>query len=350
MNTEVCNFDPKRGVVYFAKVTKNNRTTVYDCIKHYTENDKASIILTNSGTSALLCALFACDLKPGDRVIGPNYGYFAWFNVSRFLQLNPLICDVNRNTFGLSYEHVKKVIQKDKNKTIKVIFYVYHVGILDSDILKIRELCDENNIILIEDSCYALGVKHSQFKPFSIGDLSAISFSEKKLVDSGEGGALLVNNSKFLEKAMECQFQGNWHRAEKSKLPVGINIQMSEVIQNYLITAFTSLPDKIKERERIFKEILSFDLPLVFDERQTSPGRFILNCDNANARNIINFIKKFYRNKSLDLEVNHNYKSLSSLGFSNLQDEYCENLLYLPVYNEIDRTLILFLKKALSKV
>lgn len=317
----------------------NNLNTTFELlIQQQIEHENCKVIPTNSGTSALLCALYSCNVQEDEVVVGPNYGYFAWFNICRFLKYKTIIAEVN-SSLDLSYDSVKKITDTYK---VKVIFYVYHVGILDEDILKIRALCNEKGIYLIEDGCYSLGVKHSKYKPFSIGDISTLSFSEKKLIDSGEGGAIIVNNYNLYNKCMECQFQGNWHRSDKNVLNIGINVQMPYLIKKFIIDEFSNLPYRIQHRQTIFEAIKSYNLPIIADPNQTSPGRFILN--SKNSPSALTFIKKIYKDK-FDIEINCNYKSLSSLGFCTLPFNLDSNLLYLPVYSELTNNLLQFLAK-----
>jgi Predicted pyridoxal phosphate-dependent enzyme apparently involved in regulation of cell wall biogenesis len=301
------------------------------------------VVFTNSGTSALMCALYSCDAPLGSLVIGPNYGYHAWFNVARFMKLNIAVADVNPNTLCMSYDSVKELVD---NYAVSAIIYVYHLGILDRDILRIRELCDARNIVLIEDSCNSLGSTMPDFNTFGIGDISCLSFSEKKTIDLGEGGCGIINNPALLERFMECQFQGNFHRGNKS-FALGLNLQMNTLALERLITYdYSSI---IAERQRVY-ESLPFNV--IHAEDQTSPSRLCIAC---NASATIAKFNKFVKRK-VDLTSDDNYKTITSFDFEGdfffkscivYHAKYTPDILYLPNYNELDENTIKFIQHSL---
>ena len=99
--------------------------------------------MTTSGTSALLLALMALDLNDGDEVIVPNYTMIATVNVIKMLKLKPIICDVNKDTFTISCDEIRKNIS---NKTRCVM----HVSLNNrqKNIQDIVDLCKTNDIFL----------------------------------------------------------------------------------------------------------------------------------------------------------------------------------------------------------
>lgn len=308
-----------------------------ELLSNILEINHKNVIFTNSGTSALLCSLYACDVKDDEYIIGPNYGYFAWFNVSRFMKKNVLIADVNENSLCMSYDSVKKLVSKYK---VKVIFYIYHIGILDTDILKIRELCNEKGIYLIEDSCNSLGSKLENFPIFSIGDVSTLSFSEKKTVDLGEGGAVIVNNTDLFEKITELQFQGNFHRGMKENLNLGLNLQMNLIAIERFISHYpkNTIEGFIQKRQMVFHKLIS-DFNIIHHPHQTAPSRFAIKCDT---RKVLSKFKKLIKSPC-DLTSDENYKTLCSFGFcSDCVKSY--DILYLPNFNEMSDEFINVLK------
>lgn len=175
-----------------------------NCSKWLKKNIKCKeAILTHSCTAALeMCALLL-NIKDGDEIIMPSYTYVSTANAFVLRGGKPVFVDIDQNTCNINPSKIENAIS---NKT-KAIVVVHYAGVsCDMDpILKIAKL---HKLYLIEDAAQAI-LSTYKGKPLgSIGDLATLSFHETKNVHCGEGGALLINNTKFIKRAKIIRDKG----------------------------------------------------------------------------------------------------------------------------------------------
>ena len=145
----------------------------------------------SSGTDALLLALMAIDLKPGDEVIVPTYSFFATAGVVSRLNAVPVFTDIDPVTFNISVDDVKKKITPKTKAIIPVHLYGQSAAME-----KIMRVAKDHNLMVIEDAAQAIG---TQYKDGSfvgtIGDIGCFSFfPSKNLGGYGDGGLVTTNN------------------------------------------------------------------------------------------------------------------------------------------------------------
>ncbi|MGB0805685.1 MAG: lipopolysaccharide biosynthesis protein RfbH [Salibacteraceae bacterium] len=157
-------------------------------------------ILVNSGSSANLLALFTLSspklkdrqLKPGDEVITVAAGFPTTVNPIVQLGCIPVFVDVDIPTYNVNIEQLKEAISP-KTKAIMIAHTLgnpFNVAVL-------KEIADEHNLWLIEDDCDSLGSTLNGQKTGSFGDLATLSFYPAHHITMGEGGAVLINNSRL---------------------------------------------------------------------------------------------------------------------------------------------------------
>jgi len=151
-----------------------------------------------SGTAAVHTAIMALGLKKGDAVLVPNYTCAG--SIVGIIQCGarPVILDIEPDTFGLDVNLVKKYIKKEKPKAIMVV-HVY--GFPARDTQEISALCKKHGIILIEDTSEALGVKIGDRAVGTYGDIAVYSIRSEKMIGVGEGGVVVTNNKKLIDRA-----------------------------------------------------------------------------------------------------------------------------------------------------
>lgn len=155
------------------------------------------VIFTSSCTDALEMAFTLADLKQTDNVIVPGFTFVSSVLPAVNFTSDITFCDVELDTGILSCSEVEKAI---KNNT-KVVVAVNYGGI-NQEIGKIKDLCDSMGILLIEDAAQSIGAKIGERWYGSFGDLSTFSFHDTKNINSGgEGGCLVINNKKYVERA-----------------------------------------------------------------------------------------------------------------------------------------------------
>jgi perosamine synthetase len=149
----------------------------------------------NSGTSALHSILLAYGLGKGDEVIVPSFTFIATANSPMFVGAKPVFADIEEETLGLDPESVKKNIT-NKTKAILPI----HYGGCPCKIKELREMANDNDIILIEDAAEAMGASIENEKVGTFGDSAVLSFCQNKIITTGEGGAVVTDSRDIYEK------------------------------------------------------------------------------------------------------------------------------------------------------
>jgi len=179
-------------------------------------------LMVNSGSSANLL-IFQClinpmvkKLKPGDEVLIPAicWSTSLWPIIQSGLKVK--FVDIDVKTFNISIDHL---IKKITSKT-KALMLVHALGNC-ADMDKIVKICKEKKIILIEDTCEALGSSFNKKPLGTFGDFSSFSFYYSHHITSGEGGMVCVKNKKYLEIIKSLRSHG-WSRGLKESKKISI--------------------------------------------------------------------------------------------------------------------------------
>jgi dTDP-4-amino-4,6-dideoxygalactose transaminase len=148
----------------------------------------------SSGTDALLLALMAIDIGPGDEVIVPTYSFFATAGVVSRLNAVPVLTDIDPVTFNIDPEDFKKKITPKTKAVIPVHLYGQ-----SAEMDPIMKIARENNIKVIEDAAQAIGTQYKDGKCVgTIGDIGCFSFfPSKNLGGYGDGGLVTTNTDEI---------------------------------------------------------------------------------------------------------------------------------------------------------
>lgn len=159
----------------------------------------------SSGTDALLIALMAIDIKPGDEVIVPTYSFFATAGVIARMNAVPVLADSDPITFNINPNEVEKKI----NSNTKAIIPVHLFG-QSCNMDAIMEIARKKNIRVIEDAAQAIGVQYNDGRYVgTIGDIGCFSFfPSKNLGCFGDGGLVTTNDSHLAERLRILRVHG----------------------------------------------------------------------------------------------------------------------------------------------
>ncbi len=158
--------------------------------------DVTRVIPMTSGMAALESALIAMGVGPGDEVIVSAYTYIA--NAVAVIKAGaiPVVAEVDES---LSID--AKDVEKKITPRTKVIVPTHMLG-YPSNMDAIMEVAKKHNLMVLEDSCQAVGGSYKGKRLGTVGDVGALSFNFWKNISAGEGGALLTNNKDIYEKAL----------------------------------------------------------------------------------------------------------------------------------------------------
>lgn len=153
-------------------------------------------LLTTSGSTALDMALLLCDLKPGDEVILPSYTFSSTANAPVLAGAKLVFVDICPDTMNIDENKIEAAITK---KT-KVIIAVHYAGV-SCEMDTILDIARRHNLMVIEDAAQGVMSTYKGKALGTMGDFGCYSFHETKNYSMGEGGALVINNPAYNEKA-----------------------------------------------------------------------------------------------------------------------------------------------------
>jgi dTDP-4-amino-4,6-dideoxygalactose transaminase len=160
-------------------------------------------LLTHSCTAALEMAAILAELQPGDEVIMPSYTFVSTANAFVLRGAVPVFVDIRSDTLNIDEALIEAAITP---KT-RAIVPVHYAGVAcEMDV--IMEIAKRHGLLVIEDAAQGVMSTYKGRPLGSIGDMGCYSFHETKNVISGEGGALLVNNDKFADRAEMIREKG----------------------------------------------------------------------------------------------------------------------------------------------
>ncbi len=193
-------------------------------------------LLTHSCTAALDMAAILADIGPGDEVIMPSYTFVSTANAFVLRGGVPVFVDIRPDTLNIDETLVEAAI----TPRTRAVVPVHYAGV-GCDMDAILNIARRRNLLVIEDAAQGLMTQHQGRSLGAIGDLGALSFHETKNVISGEGGALLVNNERFVERAEVVREKGtnrtSFFRGEVDKytwVDIGSSYLPGEIIAAFL--------------------------------------------------------------------------------------------------------------------
>ncbi len=209
-------------------------------------------LLTHSCTAALEMSALLLDLEPGDEVIMPSFTFVSTANAFVLRGAVPVFVDVRADTLNLDENLIEAAITP-KTRAICVVHYAGVGCEMDA----IGEIAARHGLAVVEDAAQGI-LSTYRGKPLgAIGALGALSFHETKNVISGEGGALLVNDARFVERAEIIREKGTnrsqFFRGQVDKytwVDVGSSYLPSEILAAFLVA-------QLEDAERITAERLA---------------------------------------------------------------------------------------------
>ena len=202
------------------------------------ENETGSTraLLVHSATAALELAALLLEITPGDEVVMPSFTFVSTANAFVLRGGVPVFVDVRRDTLNLDEALVEEAIS-DRTKAVVPVHYAGIPCEMDA----INAVAARHDVAVIEDAAQALGSTYRGEPAGSLGQLAAVSFHETKNVTSAEGGALLVNDARFGDRAEVLRDKGTnrsrFSRGEVDKyswIDIGSSYGLSELNAAFL--------------------------------------------------------------------------------------------------------------------
>ena len=263
------------------------------------------VMLTTSGSSALDMAAMLCGIEPGDEVILPSFTFSSTANAFVLAGAKLVFVDIRPDTMNIDENKIEEAIT---SKT-KVLCVVHYAGIA-CEMDKIMEIARKYNLKVVEDAAQAVMSTYKGKALGTIGDFGCFSFHETKNYSMGEGGAIIINNDNFIEKAEILREKGtnraqffrgqvakyNWVDFGDSYLASDLNaaylwaqLEMADEINQNRIDTWNEYQKAFKELEE--KNIV--ELPTVPKGCVHNAHMFYIKCKDLETRqNYINYMRK----------------------------------------------------------
>jgi dTDP-4-amino-4,6-dideoxygalactose transaminase len=210
-------------------------------------------LLTHSCTGALEMAAILCDIQPGDEVILPSYTFVSTANAFVLRGAIPVFVDIRPDTLNLDENLIEAAI----TPRTRVIVPVHYAGV-PCEMDRIMEIAVRHNLLVVEDAAQALLSTYKGRALGTIGHFGCLSFHETKNIISGEGGALLINDKRFTERAEVIREKGTnrsqFFRGEVDKytwVDIGSSYLPSELVSAFLYAQLERADEIINKRRSI---------------------------------------------------------------------------------------------------
>ncbi|MBR3729805.1 MAG: DegT/DnrJ/EryC1/StrS family aminotransferase [Bacteroidales bacterium] len=202
-------------------------------------------IACNSGTDALLLALKAWDVKPGDAVFVPSFTFFASAEVIAMQGATPVFVDVDKDTFNIDVADLERKIEqtlKAGKLTPRVVIAVDLFG-LPADFKAVRKVADKYHLYVLEDGAQGFGGRIGDKKACTFGDISTTSFFPAKPVGCyGDGGAVFTDNDEWAALMESYHIHGKGSD-RYDNVRIGMNSRLDSIQAAILIVKLKAFKD-----------------------------------------------------------------------------------------------------------
>jgi dTDP-4-amino-4,6-dideoxygalactose transaminase len=222
-----------------------------DCARRFEDTWAATLgakhcLATANGTSALLASLNALGIGPGDEVIVPPYTFVATVNVVLLQHAMPVFVDTDPGTFQIDARKIEAAIT-ERTRCILAV----HVGGSPADLDTILEISRKHDLPVLEDACQAHLAEWRGRKVSTLGALGCFSFQASKNLNSGEGGAILTNDTNLYRV---CQSFHNNGRGDTGSgfgyVRNGANLRLTEFQAALLLEQLKRVDQQSRTREQ----------------------------------------------------------------------------------------------------
>jgi dTDP-4-amino-4,6-dideoxygalactose transaminase len=322
-------------------------------------------LLTHSCTAALEMAAILADIKPGDEVIMPSYTFVSTANAFVLRGGLPVFIDIRPDTMNMD----ESLIEAAVTEKTKAVVPVHYAGVA-CEMDTIITIAEKFNLLVIEDCAQGVMCTYKGKQLGSIGHLGTLSFHETKNIISGEGGALLINDPQFAERAEIIWEKGTnrskFFRGEVDKyswVDIGSSYLPSDIIAAFLYAQMENADAITKKRLEIWRKYYDglsplaennlIELPTIPNDCIHNAHMFYIKTSGVDERSsLINYLKKIGVHAVFHYVPLHSSKAGKIYGRFAGEDRHTtresERLLRLPLYQEINDTYLEYVIKSVS--
>lgn len=324
------------------------------------------VLLTTSGTSALDMAMLLCDIKPGDEVILPSYTFSSTANAAVMCGAKLVFVDIRPDTMNIDETKVEEAIT-EKTKAVVVVHYAGVACEMDT----IMDIARRHNLKVVEDAAQGVMAQYKGRYLGTIGDFGCYSFHETKNYSMGEGGAIVINDPVYIERAEVLREKGTnrskffrgqvdkytWVDFGDSFLPSELNaaylwaqLEKADVINEDRLGTWNAYYNGLKPLEDIGR----INLPHVPSDCEHNAHMFYIKCSDLAERSaLIGDLKSKGINAVFHYIPLHSAPAGLKYGVFMGEDKYTtfesERLLRLPMYYRIGEENVAYIVEEIKR-
>lgn len=312
------------------------------------------ILLTHSCTAALEMAAILCDVREGDEVILPSFTFVSTANAFYLRGAKLSFVDIQQDTLNIDETQIEDAI----TERTKVIVPVHYAGVgCEMDV--ILDIAKRYKLHIVEDAAQGVSAKYKDKYLGTIGDIGTYSFHETKNYICGEGGAIVINNNEFLERAEIIREKGTnrckFFRGEVDKytwVDIGSSYLPSDILAAFLYAQFENMGLISNRRGELFdyyyKALIplandgKLRLPYISSECESNSHLFYIILQDENTRNAL---MDHLKSKGIQAVFHYLPLHLSTIGRSMgytegqlpVTESISSRLLRLPFYYDMSK-------------
>ncbi len=312
-----------------------------DLLKEYL--DISNVVAVSSATTALECAIASISNSIKDEILVADFSFPATANAVAWLGLKPVLVDSRPDSFSIDLAHASRLL----NKNTRALITVDPFG-MSSDFKAISEFCRENNLVFIEDAACAIGSTYQGKKLGTFGDLGCISFHPRKLLTTGEGGAITSDSKVLAEGVRKLRSHGAIPHEQFFEFEeIGTNARLSEIPASIGIRQLKKLDVEIRNRKKVYglyKDLLQECSGITFPEipeglQWNYQSMVVLTTSNEIRNHIVKVLRAEKIGATLGTYAAHTQPSFAYLGYKagDLPNsfKFQETSLTLPMFGEL---------------
>jgi len=307
-------------------------------------------IAVASGSDALLIALMALDIKPGDKVITTPFTFFATAGSITRLGAVPVFADIDPDTYNISPAQIERALKK--HKKVKAIIPVHLYG-QSADMSEIISIAQKHKIPVVEDACQSIGSVYAlngrERKAGTMTEIGTYSFYPTKNLGAWGDGGMITTDDESLAKLIKCL---RVHGAENRYYHkyIGLNSRLDAIQAAVLRVKLNHLDQWNKERNakaQIYNKLIEEnDLQCVLALPTIKPGRnhIFHQYTLRTLQDVRNSLQEFLKKNGIGCEVYyplplHLQECFAYLGYKKgdmpVSEKAAESVLSLPMYPEL---------------
>jgi dTDP-4-amino-4,6-dideoxygalactose transaminase len=247
-------------------------------------------VTVSSGTDALVAALMALEIRPGDAVFLPAFTFTASAEAVVLVGASPVFVDVHPRLFNIDAEDLRRRIDDVRRDGVlrpRAVMTVDLFG-LSANYEAIRALCESEGLLLVADAAQSFGGALGNRRVGALAPVTATSFfPAKPLGCYGDGGAVFTDDAALFERLVSIRVHGQG-RSKYEVARIGLNARLDTIQAAVILAKLDIFEEELRRRERVARTYMSalaglVETPLVPEGCQSAWAQFSILCDNRDA-------------------------------------------------------------------